>query len=245
MSTKKIILTLAILICSIPIVLILFATGKEITDLFVAHDKVNALRLEAEKGADSKLNDVTRYLNQKNLVGEKIASSKVDVCYLNHEDQGWVASNWYQDCYIRYTQGYVTQSTKVEVLRDVLKNSKGSTYFGEINQYAITGSGTDCDLFEKDYKSTLIYLPAGSLKNDFECQIPNPIQGTFTVRGPIILDRKLSARAYRTFDVDEISRENDQLWIQFDEYYYHEDLGCQVLSIFCSSPRAGPVHPKL
>ncbi|MBC7869015.1 hypothetical protein H7X69_02465 [Candidatus Saccharibacteria bacterium] len=166
-------------------------------------------------------------------------SSKIDACYVTHSDRGWVAANWYQDCYIRYVDLLPTTLPRpvVEQRLNSLKNV--NAVFGEPEKY----SPIICDtLYKNKYKPTLIYLnlKAETQGKSRKCSVPKMTQDTFTIRGPIVLDDELSTNVQRSFDVNAIDQEAQYILMQSDNYYYHESLGCGF-GLLCPSPRTNPI----
>lgn len=212
-----------------------------------AKQKVVEVKLSIEEISDRKFDEKIAALRNAGVIGEQIASSKVDVCYVTHSDRGWLADYWYQDCYIRYVDGYETNLSRALVKQRVLSIPNHEALFGEEDTTA--AKYNKCSLFGHlfgqfpDY--TVIYKPLDvDPLTDYSCRVPNPLQGLSTVRGPIILDSELSALIDRAYNPNEIYTLGNQIWVMHDEFYYNELLGCGAGLIFCSNPRKTPVQAK-
>lgn len=211
-----------------------------------APQKIANSRSSTEQTADKKLEQITSLITQAGITDKQIASSKIDVCYVTHADQGWFAYTYYQDCYLRYVQGYTTKLSKDELKRKLLAQPEAQNLFNKENSNP-TAAFEDCELYQKAFTDTtnkgeLIYRPANVTNDEYSCKVPNPLQGLFSVKGPIILDNELATKTYRTFDATKIDNSTNQFWFSFDEYYYHEGLGCSAGGIFCDNPRPKPIQ---
>lgn len=164
-------------------------------------------------------------------------SSKVDACYIDHSDAGWTTTGWYQECYIRYVDLFSTPLSPNEILTNLVKSSTTKVQFGT-PAASQTDFGRCNDLYASDYKSTLTYFDYGS--NSQECNLPNTTQGTFTVRGPIILDENLAVQQDRSFNKSLVDTSQKYIVMQSDSYYYHESLRCGH-GFSCPSPRQVPL----
>jgi hypothetical protein len=160
-------------------------------------------------------------------------SSKLDICYVTHSDQGWVATNWYQDCYIRYVDLFRTTLDRQDV--DVKLND------AQIFGVPYTLNPRICDIaYEQGRDASVSYLnwqvdPAQQAQ--YDCRVPKPTQTTFTVRGPLVSDSELSIHPERSFSPEAVDKSKHYVAIESDNFYYHESLGCGF-GIACPSPRA-------
>ena len=242
---RKKLLVFVLILISIPIILALFNFAKQGIKNKTAKAKIVSARRTAEKTLNEKVNNAIDILNRSEVTASNLVSSKVDVCYVTHKDQGWFAASWYQDCYLRYVSSFVTRLSKNEVRQKLVVYPEVATYFGKVSTISTNLRTTYCGLFEKNYHTTLLYRPVNITSDEYSCRVPNPLQGIGSVKGPIILDDELSVKTYKIFNSSSIDNAQSQIWIMFDEYYYHEELGCGIGIIFCSSPRSKPVHPSI
>ena len=245
MTTKKAVLIVILSIISIPILLTLMNIGNNFRKNIIADKEIQIARQLAEGLTDKKVSEAKNLLTESGIAVDDIESSKIDVCYVNHSDAGWMASNWYQDCYLRYVNGFATDLASQDVKQMLMTNPKTSAYFGDEDAVLIFTQRLYCGLFEKDHSTTLVYRPANLGYDEDGCEIPSPYQSVSSVRGPIILDDELSVRTYKIFNPLEVDNSRNQIWTIFDEHYYHEELGCGTGFIFCSNPRSTPVHPTI
>lgn len=195
--------------------------------------------------ADTKLSAQQKVLRELGIdVSEPLGIAKTSVCYVNHTDSGWFASDWYQRCYIRYLHGYITDVPKQQVY-SVLENADNSVHlFG--NPYGLSTLDESCVLYAYEHHlDSVVYRSSNVLKNqtkyDDSCSIPSQIQGNWSVGGPIILDNELSVKRYQTFDDALVKNDAPQIWLVFDVQYYQESLGCGF-GLFCSNPRSTAVQ---
>src|SRR5437879_638376 len=101
-SVKKIVtLTLLALVCVI-VSAFLIRTAAQFLQTASARSKVAIARQREGQIADQQLSQELTSLQQSGVISKEIARSKVDVCYTNSEDSGFVPHNWYQACYLRY-----------------------------------------------------------------------------------------------------------------------------------------------
>lgn len=183
--------------------------------------EVSKLRANAEQLLDQKISDQIQLWKQNgSRIDENIASSKIDVCYLTHTDSGWMINHWYQNCYLRYVEGFTVSKVQSTQRTQPLTQNCGLNQQGSV---------------EESY--SFLFRPAGAQSQAYHCKIPNPLQGTWSVRGPVRLDNELVTKVYRSFDPRKITNEKDQQWIILEKHYYKESLGCAGI-LFCDSPRA-------
>lgn len=211
-----------------------------------APQKIASSRSNTELIADKKLKQIEYLITQAGITDKQIASSKIDICYVTHDDQGWIAYTYYQDCYLRYVKGYTTKLNKNELKQKLLAQPRAQNLFNKENSNPTTGFD-DCELYQKAFTDTtnkgeLIYRPANITNDEHSCKVPNPLQGLSSVKGPNVLDDELATKIYRTYDITKIDNSSNQFWFTFDEYYYHEDLGCSIGVLFCDSPRSKPIQ---
>lgn len=218
-----------------------------------AGKKIDENREQIESKTDQLFNQKINGLVSVGVIGNKIAYSKVDVCYITQSYSGWFTTNYYQDCYLRHIVGYTANFNK-ESTQDLVENNlNNDALFGKksnFNKSKFADRYIECNIFEQEHTSTIIYRPKEAIsdKNNLpstNCRTPNPLQGTWTVNGPVTLDKDLSVNAYETFDTNQINDSENQVWIVQDKHYYHESLGCGPGLIFCSNPRKVPIHPDI
>ena len=204
-------------------------------------NKITELRSSAMQISDKQFDNQVNFLISNGIITQKLASSKVDVCYIYSEDRGFVPIDYYQDCYLRYTAGFRTVMEKATIQNILKQNKTTAQLFGEPNAYP----PSDCDLYESGYgigfsNAPLLYLAAGKYLHETGlCAIPDPIQGIGRTN-QVFTDDMLTTKIFHTFNRDNISIDYNEVWIERDDDYYHESLGCSGL-VFCNSPRQQPV----
>src|SRR6266404_1157488 len=227
MSKRKKAVIILLILLMLPLLLLLVNSVRQTIKTSSAKQKVNVARAEVEKTTDETILSFEAALTNSGIAASKVASSKVDVCYINHKDAGWFAQNWYQDCYLRYVGGYITNLNKVDVKDIISKSTELQKKTDKLSNFDSFYPNT-CVLSNEADFIQLYYLPVGATqKDDYSCMIPNQLQGVGTI-DPILLDSELSARKYQIFDTNSIGRDQNQIWFEFDRNYYREDLGCNV-----------------
>jgi hypothetical protein len=191
----------------------------------------SATRAAVEQKTDKKVADFEAALIDSGIAGSQIASSKVSVCYVDHQDEGWFAANWYQGCFLRYVRGYTTGLTKPAIESKVSASSGLSSLSG-----TIFGDNDPCEISFGVGDFNFTYLPAGVQRSEYSsCEIPDQLQGISSI-DPVVLDDELTVKSYKVFDAAQVSSTQDQIWFDFDQNYYRENLGCAI-SLLCDSPR--------
>jgi hypothetical protein len=221
-----IIVSLLILIIGISKVHGMFNNRHEISDIKNARSK-KALDVESTIGQQDEL------LKQLGVVGEKVASSKVDFCSVDSRDAGWFAQSYGQICGLQYAEVYTANANKETLIQRVSNSPLSSKLFGRPIKDLTYPT---CDAFEsKSFHGTLLYLPAPS--NDSQnitkgCAIPNLGNRTPSQQG--------STKVFYTFDRTSLP-DADTIWVVHNDGYYSKDLGCGIQLFFCFSPRKTPL----
>jgi hypothetical protein len=175
-------------------------------------------------------------LRQLGILGEKVAESKADTCYINSVAAGFTTVSWEQFCQLDYLAGYTALLSREETFTRLETASlhKEDPMFrrGSVNR---RGCGYDTGAF-----NNISYVPAGSIPEDDLCRIPDPVNG-ITPRGARMPG---STKFNYTFDPDAIDQSVDLLWITYSHRYYYEDLGCRPGLYFCglTPPRSTPIQ---
>lgn len=214
----------------------------------IAKDNVVLGRESAESYVDGKVDEAIDTLQKSGVVIDRLGSSKVDVCYIDY--RGKSPDSWYQDCYLRYVEGFSTSLTIDEVRSKLLSNPRSISIFGNDSSKMQTNPDyLYCTLFDRfnhtdDYRTELQMIPANTKGGYGECEIPDLLQSYGSVKGHIKLSDELSVKEYNTFDSSSIDNSQNQIWLMFNKHYYHEELGC-VKTIVCTKPRSKPAHPSI
>jgi len=241
MSKKKKVGIVVLVIVALPFVYWTYDLIHQNIKTQQAKAKVTAARQAIEEAADKKVSDFETALTKAKLVGAKIGSSKVDVCYVTHADSGWFAQFWYQECYLRYVSGFYAAVSKNDLKKDILKNPAVLAGIGGKLSNMDQTYKDSCEVSDRlDYEK-LSFLPKDYISDEaFACSIPDQNQGINSVEGPIGLDNELSVNRYYSLDTYSV-KNRSQIWLEHDEDYYHEHLGCGF-GIFCENPRSKPAH---
>ena len=173
-------------------------------------------------------------LQRAGFIGAEIAKSKVEVCFTDdNHTESWTDPEWYEECYLRYVDGFVAAQPKSAILND----SSLSSTFGQLQNSAYLQQVQPCDIAEQSYSTTLFYRPADTpLENNANlCDIPDPLQGILSI-DPIVLDTDLGVKTYYSYNANSVDNSHDQLWVIHETHFYHKDIGCGV-GILCPNPR--------
>ncbi|CAN5121853.1 hypothetical protein BH09PAT3_BH09PAT3_4920 [soil metagenome] len=230
---KKLALILGLIVAVPLIALIAFQLRLSITTN-AAKGKVDNARLSIEMASDQKFDAMVKAVKSAGLNITETSTSKYDVCYISSNDRGWFAYNHYQDCYLRYVNGYKTDANKSQIYQlahanpDIFKDIKDSEYDQQVSP---------CLIAEDNVFELLRFVtPQTQNAQPQDCGKPDPIEGVSSMSGPaegiVIKKRSGTTVTAQTNDAAQ-----NQLWIQLDMPYYHEDLGCGI-GLFCESPRA-------
>ena len=189
--------------------------------------EVNEQHAAADIEGDELFRSRISRLNQLGILGEKVAESKADTCYI--VSRGGFKSRWLQFCQLDYLAGYTALLSRDETftrLQTLHKDDPPLYLYRSIRN----GCG---------FAQQLRYVPAGSIPED-ECRIPDPVNGVrrFAARQPG------STKFDYTFDPDAIDQSVDLVWITYKHRYYREDLRCRPLTFWpCSAlPRSTPIQ---
>ncbi len=234
MNTQNKTRRIVLIIVGLPILLFGLYTGYQFIQSSLAEGKVKHAREKAEQTSDQEFNGKVSKLHQTGLLGSKIASSRHDICYLNHNDAGWTITSWYQKCYLRYAEGYTTTATKEEIINALETTSGPVTNFDQPSLSCSIRDGLG-------FKEIARYRVAGSPQIDPFCGVPDPLQTTFSIRGAALHNDELSVKTYSTYDMKSIDSSSNQIWLTSDYEYYDEQLGC-FIPLVCNSPRSKPIQ---
>jgi hypothetical protein len=195
---------------------------------------VNEQHAAADIEGDQLFQSRISSLQQLGIMGEKVAESKADTCYIDSSTSGFAITSWEQFCQLDYLAGYTAPLSREESFAHLETASlhKEDPMFrrGSVNR---RGCGYDTGAF-----NNIIYVPAGSIPEDDLCRIPDPVNGVrpFGARMPG------NTKFDYTFDPDTIDQSVDLLWITYTHRYYREDLGCTPDPTCFSSPRSTPIQ---
>ncbi len=191
---------------------------------------VNGAFIQGEKTGDEIIAYQISILKENNIVIQKIASSKTDVCYFtNLRPEG---SDHRQRCHIRYVEGFTTQLTDKESiiakLRSVpeiysydVENNDKNLRLGHIYKDSST-----CNLYSGPnainvISISFIFADSSIAKNSESgnCEVPNQ----FPQKYALYVDN-LTSRGIHSFEPIELDYSKNQLWITLEQEYYDEKL---------------------
>jgi hypothetical protein len=214
-----------------------------------ARSKIPAARNEAEDKGDAEIERKNEFILQNKLGDTRIGSAKVDVCSNGHDDGGWMIQNWYQQCELRYIEGFSTPHTKESFIQAITQLSSTNTLFIDDSIIREAGSGFElypnqCRLYSGETQwgfLSITFLPAGYKPTSVD---------VYSADGCIIPGQKLSdpdypigeavMKMFRGFNANSLDHTKAQVWITLRDVYYDEDTGCT--GILCDNPRPKPIQ---
>ncbi len=201
-----------------------------------ARENVNKLHAAADIEGDELFRSRISKLNQLGVLGEKVAESKADTCYIDPSYAGFTFRKWAQSCQLDYVAGYTAPLSKEETFARI---EAASLYEGDptFPKRQHSASRLTC-AYGIWPTNNIIYLPALPYPADDGCRIPNLVNGV-TPRGALVPGNTKFDYSFRS---DEIDRSINLLWITFKHHYYHENLGCTPDPFCSSSPRSTPIQ---
>ena len=174
-------------------------------------------------------------LHQLGIIGEKVAESKADTCYIKSTGAGISIETWEQFCKLNYLIGYTALLSRGETFDRIEAASlhKEAPTFPTRHHWSFRGG---CR-YSPGSSNNISYVPADSTPEDDACRIPDPASWV----GPFGARKPGNTKFDYTFDPDTIDKSVDLLWITYTHRYYRENLGCSGL-LCMNSPRRTPVQ---
>jgi hypothetical protein len=201
-----------------------------------AVENVNKLHAAADIEGDELFGSRISRLQQLGILGEKVAASKADTCYINSAHGGFSISTWEQFCQLDYVAGYtapLSQEETFDRIEAAPRHKDDPTFPRRLHPANRRGCR-----YSVWPENNITYLPVGSIPKGEGCHIPYLVNG-ITPRGA----RLPGTTSFDyTFNSDEIDRSVDLLWITYTHTYYREDLGCTPDPLCSSSPRSTPIQ---
>jgi hypothetical protein len=199
-----------------------------------AAKRVNEQHAAADIEDDQIFRSRASSLQQLGIMGEKIAESKADTCYIDSYAHGFTIAGWEQFCQLNYVAGYTALLSKEETFTRLQTLHKKDPTFYLYRTYRSVGDG--CRFYPSEF-NTVSYVPAGAIPDGSDCRIPDLVGGI----GPGGIRKPVRTKFDYTFDPDAIDQSVDLLWITYSHRYYREDLGCSGL-LCMNSPRSKPIQ---
>lgn len=170
-------------------------------------------------------------LQKLGIMGEKVAESKADTCFIDSVEGGFATLTYEQRCQLDYVAGYTALLSREETFTRLQSLPKRNSTF---NLYSSAPDGCAYRMSPFWVAGNLCRVPAGTIpesRNDSGCGIPDPVNGIPYPRAGF----PQSTSFDYTFDRDAIDQSVDLLWINYIHRYYREDLGCRP-GLFCGGP---------
>jgi hypothetical protein len=170
-------------------------------------------------------------LHQLGILGEKVAESKADTCYIHPSYSGFSTATYEQFCQLDFVAGYTATLAPEKTFTRLQTLPKDDQVF-PINRSYVGG----CMHFIWP-TGTVSRIPRDSMpegKKGLDCRIPDLVNG-ISFHGP-----QRSSFDY-TFVPSAIDQSVDLIWVTYLHRYYRENIGCRP-GLFCSSPRDTPIQ---
>ncbi len=204
-----------------------FTAAKERAAVKNVNEQHAAADIEGDQIFRSRISS----LQQLGIMGEKVAESKADTCYINRWYTGITTAGWEQFCQLDYLAGYTALVSREETYTRLQALHK------EDPTFPLQPSIRNGCRYSPWPNNAVSYVPAGSIPEGNDCRIPDLAGGI----GPGGINKPVSTKFDYTFDPDAIDQSVDLLWITYTHRYYREDLGCAGL--FCGkTPRSTPAQ---
>lgn len=188
-----------------------------------ARDRVEKSFTEAVPRSSSDMARKVSYLRSIGVVGDEVASSTADVCWIDHDDSGWMAVNYNQTCYIVTVQGLAMPS-----------GGAGSPALpSELAPGWERGIG-DCQILTEGER--LGYAHQTSVT---KCEPPSPASTE-----PIVAYAAADARTKVLTQTGSAWGDSGDsvIWVTQYNQYFDEDLGCaSPRFLTCESPLSEPI----
>lgn len=203
-----------------------------------ARHKLEGVRSQERHIFDQEMAQRTELLKSAGIIDASLASSEADVCYVNSKDTGWVTTGWYQECYLRSVRGFTTHLSKIEILQRL---NGLSADFGEVQSNTTDDQvAFPCSLADLNGDDTLRFIAANGANSDrLGCAIPSQAKDSMLIV-PDVSQGQLSIKYFNKFNASAIDSSSTQVWLMFNDVYYHENLGCGIGP--CFSPRLKPAQ---
>ena len=190
----------------------------------------------AEVDADRILQSRISRLQQLGILGDQIAESKADTCYIESMGAGLQTLKWEQFCELYYAVGHTALLSRSEAFARIEAASlrkEDPTFPGHFHP----SNRSWCE-YESSAQDNVIYVLVDSIPDDHECGIPDLIGGI----GHFGAGRPGSTKFDYTFDPDTIDQSVNLIWITVRHRYYRENIGCTPDPFCSSSPRSTPIQ---
>ena len=209
---------------------------KAVSDRAAEKD-VNEKHAAADIEGDEIFQSRISRLHQLGIMGEKVAESKADSCYIDSYDYGFTTGGWEQFCQLDYLAGYTALLSREETftrLETAALHKEDRTFPRRLS--ARHRGGCRYSVWQSN---NITYVPESSAHERGEyCYIP----GTVTGIRPRGVARPGNTKFDYTIDYDAIDQSVDLLWINYTHKYYREDLGCRPEPFCMVSPRSTPIQ---
>jgi hypothetical protein len=195
---------------------------------------VNAQHAAADIEGDQLFRSRIDRLSQLGILGEKVAESKADTCYIDPEGGGFSIEKWVQRCQLDYVAGYTALLSRDETFARL---QTASLHEEDPSFPRLRTNRRGCR-YSSWPSNSVSYVPAGSVPDSDDCRIPELVNGV----GPRGAGSPGSTSFDYTFDPNAIDQTADLLWITFTHSYYQEDLECRPGLTCFDPPRSTPIQ---
>lgn len=207
--------------------------------------KVTAARSENIPVYDGAREERITALKQSGLIMSETPdfSSKVDACYLAHNDSGWIAQSHYQECYAMYIDLFRVDMDFASAQATLEKAGKSDPTLSKFTFY-VPSSCTDTSFTPLPDRSNLEFIQASEASATTSCVLP---EQNYSDRVVLYAhnDKDHTAQMIRSFDVSKVSPTENYIYLSSDDAYFKEELGCKSFGLFCEQPINAPVMGEL
>jgi hypothetical protein len=175
-------------------------------------------------------------LQELGIIGDKVAASKANICYLTAIEAGFITAEWAQICELHHVTGYSAPLPREETRARLQSLPKRDP-----TRHMRRFPRDDCryDMLPFWRRGSLRWIPSGTTSEGSDskyCGIPDLAD----LRGKAnrALDSVSTTFDY-TFDPRAVDRGSDQIWITYVHHYYRESLGCRGCLY---PPRSTPIQ---
>ncbi len=194
--------------------------------------KVNEQHAAADIEGNQIFQSYVSSLQQLGIMGEKVAESKADTCYIDSASAGFTIRTWEQFCQLDYLAGYTALLPQEETFDRI----EAASLRKEDRNFPQRRSWSGCS-YGGSGSNGVTYVPTDSISKDDDCRIPDRVKWV----GLFGAGRPGNTNFDYTFAPDTIDQSVDLVWITYTHRYYREDIGCLPLSL-CSNPRSTPIQ---
>lgn len=165
---------------------------------------------------------------------DSVYSESFDACYLAHVDSGWIAQNYYQECYIRSIEVFASNLTEEEYLQKVTPH-KSNQYIsvGLLSKNSRVCGARDESNWDRDKSSVNFIAKDEAQESTKVCVVP---YANNTERVVLYARPSINATQTKVGNRQDVTNTQSYAVLVTDYVYINRNLGCRPASLFCESP---------